>query len=163
MKQNDSLLQELANARKEIEELHLAEAERKKQEKHQDALRNAAAQRIRICQELEEARREIELMRNGIVANERQNLERRGESGTTNEQTIHDSARRGIDELRYVEGWERQVTLLRTAYRLQEDMTRVLICSRLKGKALSWFHSRPKHMEMSNVTPPPSVNSQKVD
>ena len=45
--------------------------------------------------------------------------------------------------------WERQVKLLKTAYKLVDDVTRVLICSRLKGKALSWFHSRPEHIEMS--------------
>ncbi|XP_043468102.1 uncharacterized protein LOC122502224 [Leptopilina heterotoma] len=47
------------------------------------------------------------------------------------------------------DSWERQVKMLKSTYNLEDDATRVLICSRLKSKALSWFHSRPEHIEMS--------------
>ncbi|KMQ90283.1 hypothetical protein RF55_9977, partial [Lasius niger] len=45
--------------------------------------------------------------------------------------------------------WKRQIELLRTTYRLDENSTKVLISLRLKSKALNWFHSKPKHLELS--------------
>ncbi|KYN01998.1 hypothetical protein ALC62_07198 [Cyphomyrmex costatus] len=45
--------------------------------------------------------------------------------------------------------WEQQLTLLRRAYELTENHTKVLISMRLKGKALEWFHSDPTRVESS--------------
>lgn len=45
--------------------------------------------------------------------------------------------------------WEKQVQLLRTTYNLDDNATRVLISSRLKDKALGWFHSKPDHLQLS--------------
>jgi len=45
--------------------------------------------------------------------------------------------------------WEKQVQLLRMTYGLDDNSSRVLISSRLRGKALSWFHSKPDHLELS--------------
>lgn len=45
--------------------------------------------------------------------------------------------------------WKRQVELLRDSYNLDDNSTRVLISSKLKGKALDWFHSRPEHITLS--------------
>lgn len=45
--------------------------------------------------------------------------------------------------------WERQVRLLATTYRLRDEMVKILIGSRLKGKAAEWFRSKPEHIEMS--------------
>lgn len=45
--------------------------------------------------------------------------------------------------------WEKQVQLLRTTYNLDDNSTKVLISSRLKDKALNWFHSKPDHLELS--------------
>lgn len=47
------------------------------------------------------------------------------------------------------EQWERQVKLLQATYNLEDDMTRILIGSRLKKRAFNWFHSRAEHLEMS--------------
>jgi hypothetical protein len=47
------------------------------------------------------------------------------------------------------ENWEQQLTLLRRAYRLTEDYTKVLISMRLKGRALEWFHSDLTRRESS--------------
>lgn len=44
--------------------------------------------------------------------------------------------------------WEKQIELLRRIYNLNDDMTKVLIGAKLKGKALRWFHSRPDYLEM---------------
>lgn len=44
------------------------------------------------------------------------------------------------------ETWEQQVNLLRASYKLNDSAVRVLISSKLKGKALSWFHSKPEHL-----------------
>lgn len=45
--------------------------------------------------------------------------------------------------------WEKQIQLLRTIYNLDDNLMRVLMSSRLKDKALSWFHSKPDHLELS--------------
>lgn len=39
--------------------------------------------------------------------------------------------------------------LFATTYKLQDEMTKILISSRLKGKAAEWFRSKPEHIEMS--------------
>lgn len=46
------------------------------------------------------------------------------------------------------DGWRKQIALLRTTYCLDENSTRVRICSKLKGNALTWFHLKPEHIEM---------------
>ncbi|XP_076248026.1 uncharacterized protein LOC143187672 [Calliopsis andreniformis] len=44
--------------------------------------------------------------------------------------------------------WEQQVNLLRTTYHLDENATRVLISSKLKARAASWFHSKAEHITL---------------
>lgn len=46
--------------------------------------------------------------------------------------------------------WERQVRFLRTAYQLDDNLTKILIGTRLKGRALDWFHSRPGYVAMTS-------------
>ena len=46
--------------------------------------------------------------------------------------------------------WKQQVDFLRDTYSFN-DNTRVPISSRLKGKALNWFHSKPEHITLSAV------------
>ena len=46
------------------------------------------------------------------------------------------------------ESWSQQLELVRTTYNLSDDVTRVTISNKLKGKALNWFHSRPDHVVM---------------
>lgn len=48
-----------------------------------------------------------------------------------------------------LESGERQIKNLERTYHLDDNATRVLICSRLKGKALTWFHSKPDHIEIT--------------
>jgi len=47
------------------------------------------------------------------------------------------------------EMWEKQVRLLMTTYELQDNLVKILIGSRLKGRAAEWFRSRPEYIEMS--------------
>lgn len=46
------------------------------------------------------------------------------------------------------ETWERQIIFLKDAYKLSDDLTKVMIGSRLKGKALEWLHSRSEYIAM---------------
>lgn len=48
-----------------------------------------------------------------------------------------------------LETWVRQVRFLKMAYNLKDDVTKILIGMRLKGKALEWFHSKPEFIEMT--------------
>ncbi|XP_025265893.1 uncharacterized protein LOC112638423 [Camponotus floridanus] len=44
--------------------------------------------------------------------------------------------------------WRQQLELLRRTYQLDDNSTRVLIGSRLRGRALSWFYSRAEHVTL---------------
>ncbi|CAL1677449.1 unnamed protein product [Lasius platythorax] len=48
------------------------------------------------------------------------------------------------------ETWEKQVKFLRTAYKLDDDLTKILIGTRLKGRAMEWFHSKPEYIGMTS-------------
>lgn len=41
--------------------------------------------------------------------------------------------------------WERQVKLLCYTYELDDNMTKILIGSKLRGKAVQWFHSKSEY------------------
>lgn len=45
--------------------------------------------------------------------------------------------------------WERQVRNLLALYTLNEHQAKALVCSKLKGKALKWYHSRVDCIELS--------------
>lgn len=45
--------------------------------------------------------------------------------------------------------WEQQVQLLRVTYTLDDAAARILISSKLKGRASEWFHSKPSHLTLS--------------
>jgi len=47
--------------------------------------------------------------------------------------------------------WKQQVDFLRDPYNLNDNATRVLISSKLKEKAISWFHSKPEHITLNAV------------
>lgn len=47
------------------------------------------------------------------------------------------------------ETWEKQVKFLRAAYRLNDELTKILIGMRLKGRVSEWFHSKPEYIEMT--------------
>lgn len=48
--------------------------------------------------------------------------------------------------------WEQQIELIRATYCLNDNLTRILICSKAKGRALKWFHSKSEHLSMSYET-----------
>jgi len=45
--------------------------------------------------------------------------------------------------------WKNQLELLRNAYRLDDNTTKILISSRLKGRALIWFYSKAEYLTLS--------------
>lgn len=45
--------------------------------------------------------------------------------------------------------WEAQLQLLKNTYELNDNLVKVLIGLRLKGKALTWFHSKPELLGMT--------------
>ena len=47
------------------------------------------------------------------------------------------------------ENWEKKVDLVRETYQLDDNALKILISSKLKGRALSWFHSKPDHLSLS--------------
>lgn len=44
--------------------------------------------------------------------------------------------------------WEQQIQLLRVSYALDDAATRILISSKLKGRAFEWFHSKPSYLTL---------------
>lgn len=47
------------------------------------------------------------------------------------------------------EAWEKRIKSLRDAYGMTDDLVRIMIGSRLKGKAQEWFHSNPNYTEIT--------------
>lgn len=52
------------------------------------------------------------------------------------------------DPLSFVQ-WEKQVRKLLTSYELNDHQAKALVCNKLKGKALKWFHSRADSVDLS--------------
>lgn len=106
--------------------------------------------------ELALARREIEQLREA----QRQNYSEEGQSlRMSRTSDLTDRSEMTITAiaslLDYFHGnsdaydkWERQVRLLKTMYKLDDNKTKVLMGSRLKEKANEWFHSKPELIEM---------------
>lgn len=45
--------------------------------------------------------------------------------------------------------WKTQVNLLRNTYELDEKASRILVVSKLRGKALNWYYSQTEHLSMN--------------
>lgn len=41
-----------------------------------------------------------------------------------------------------------QVEVLINVYKIDDNSKKVIICSKLKAKALRWFHSKVEHIQM---------------
>ncbi|XP_011860339.1 PREDICTED: uncharacterized protein LOC105557649 [Vollenhovia emeryi] len=105
-----------------------------------------------MCRERELMQRELELTHR--EAELLRNSPRRSDSSTNARPSVHIKAIsellgefNGIDF--YFAEWEKQVRLLRRTYELDDNMTKLLMSSRLKGRALQWFHSKAEYLEMS--------------
>lgn len=46
--------------------------------------------------------------------------------------------------------WEKQLRKLLVSYKLDEHQAKALVCSRMIGKALKWYHSRVDCVELSS-------------
>lgn len=139
-----------------------AESEAARTEIQQDTTsreENLAADRER--HEFEFIRRERDLLRREVEL-----LKREAELGARTPDSNHRSSIASDSGINVIKGlkdllsefdgtgnefqkWKQQVELLRGTHNLDDNATRVLISSRLKGKALNWFHSKPDHIVLS--------------
>ena len=103
-------------------------------------------------------RRERELLQRELRLAERENeqLRRSNASGDALEVQPKVNVRSVGDLLSDFDGtegtfrnWERQLQMLIATYQLDQGMSRILIAMRLKGRALSWFHSRPEYVQVT--------------
>jgi len=106
--------------------------------------------------ELRLVHREIELMR------ATQSVRENGpDLGAASPSTSHASVGRPslniiADSLSYYDGssslyeaWERRVKSLRNAYELTDDLARLMVGARLKGRAQEWFHSDSGYSDLT--------------
>ena len=115
-----------------------------------------------ILKEKEWALREAEWLRRELeMTREIQRLSAAGASTSTATPTnqtmsatpkVHSSI---LSLLGYFEGkgatfetWKKQAMIVKNAHQLDEAATKILVVSRLQGKALEWFHSRSDYLEM---------------
>lgn len=125
-----------------------------------------------IRKELELAQREIDLLRGiqqlnvnnqgeALEKNQRINTSARaaGMSSVHGGNDIETSSRLNITSIIELLGnfdgrsdmyetWERQVIFLKNTYKLTDDVAKVMIGSRLKGKALEFLHSRAEYITL---------------
>lgn len=47
------------------------------------------------------------------------------------------------------EVWEKQIKLLKSTYKLEDETVKLLFGMRLKGRALEWLHSKPEYITMT--------------
>ncbi|GAB1869223.1 SAP domain-containing protein [Camponotus japonicus] len=140
-----------------------ATAEDECQARHNDAsVEDPLIENDLIRRENELLRRERALLQRELEIMRRENAESRGAPCTnTSEERrgsppTSENVRAIRDLLSDFDGgegtfwrWERQIQLLRTTYALDDAATRILISSKLKGRASEWFHSKPDHLTLS--------------
>jgi len=107
-----------------------------------------------VDRELQLARRELELLREMQQRNASE-----PEQTTRRENSSNGISKINItaiaDLLGYFDGntgdyeiWEKQLKLLKATYHLSDEHAKILVGMRLKGRALSWLHSKPQHIEL---------------
>lgn len=115
-----------------------------------------------LMEKLRRAQQEIEALRRTRTSGHEETTASQGErisdGGAVSPTTITTKVNMTTiaDLLSYFEGdseryetWENQVVFLKTAYRMESDMVKLLIGMRLKGKALEWFHSSPAYIRLT--------------
>jgi len=100
-----------------------------------------------LQREFELVRREADLRTQTSISGVRSSA--MSEAGTVSAKGLKDLLKEFDGSSNAFRNWKQQIELLRDTYQLDDNATRVLISSRLKGKALSWFHSKPEHIVMS--------------
>lgn len=111
------------------------------------------------ARELEFMRRERRLLERELQIAERENqlLRNAASVGEYRPETQSRISIKAVSELlsefdgseSRFQNWEKQLRLLMLTYRLDTNNAKVLLGTRLKGRALEWFHSRPEHIELS--------------
>jgi len=106
--------------------------------------------------ELEITQRELDLLRRASATVELPMGNPVSEQATTRDAVSKVNIAQITDLLGFFDGdadrfetWERQVRRLRIFYRLSDDMARIMIGSRLRGRATEWLHAKDEHVDMS--------------
>lgn len=100
--------------------------------------------------------RDLAEYENSLLRREVEMLRAASRSSTSSTNSRASISIRGISELLHeyngtvedFERWKAQVMLLKTTYELDDNSARVLVGAKLKGKAFTWYHSRPEHLQM---------------
>ncbi|KYN22486.1 hypothetical protein ALC57_05110, partial [Trachymyrmex cornetzi] len=110
-------------------------------------------------QEVDLERRERELLQREIELLRRENkiLRRSPSNGVASTNTRANMSVKSISELvgeykgsdEDFNRWKIQIGLLRATYELDENASKILIGSKLRGKALDWYHSRADHIAVT--------------
>jgi len=117
---------------------------------------------LATSRELELVRRERDLLRRELELVRREAELRSTTSGSVRSLVVSEGGTFSVkglkDLLNEFDGssdtfrkWKQQIELLQNTYSLNDNAMRVLISSRLKGKAYSWFHSKPEHVSLSTT------------
>lgn len=108
--------------------------------------------------ELAVVRRELEVARGGLQSEQAMGGEQRrsARSITSERDPSHPSVTVIADLVSCFDGrsdsfenWEKQIRQVQVAYRLEDNIARILVGMRLKGKAQEWLHSRPEYTTMT--------------
>ena len=120
-------------------------------------------QLLRERQLIDERRQNLEVSRDDAIMNssagnqERTNDDRTPEQSTNGRASISTKVNMTMlaDLLSPFSGnaeknetWERQVMFLKQTYNLEDEILRILIGTRLKGRAMEWFYSKPIYIAM---------------
>lgn len=107
---------------------------------------------ITMSRELEFVRRERDLLHRELelMRREAASQNRRTENVRDSAINRHSSDLKGLKDFDGTGNefwkWKQQVELLHDTYNLDDNDIKMLISSKLKGKALDWFHSKPEHI-----------------
>ncbi|CAK9827465.1 Gag polyprotein [Anthophora retusa] len=95
--------------------------------------------------EIQLLRRELELARRETPASSSPSVSGHEARWTDVKDLLGDFDGSGRD----IRGWENQIRKLIETYKLEDHAAKALVCHKLKGKALSWYHSREDCVEMT--------------
>lgn len=110
-----------------------------------------------MVREMELLRREKELLAREVEFLRRSQTPLTENSGTSSHTTISNINLKAISDLlndftgsdNSFDSWFQKLEWIRENYSLNDHMLKILIPSKLKGRALDWFHSKPEHLSLS--------------
>ncbi|XP_033217931.1 uncharacterized protein LOC117173458 isoform X1 [Belonocnema kinseyi] len=120
---------------------------------------NSSTNLTLMQREMKLMRRERDLLAREVRLLQRQNqVQGHSITGSSNSLSSHSNVNiRDISDLlsefsgsnRNFYQWEKQLQLLSATYKLNDNLAKILLSSKLRSNALEWFHSKSDHIEMS--------------